>query len=334
MLICGSCTLNKSFSPFKVLSGHASQPVWFSRLKPHLVAFPSTLSLYKFLRKREIHVNKALLTANLLFLLLITLSPLRAGPAKETFILYDLTHNKTLACSGAPDSRSSPYSTFKIALSLMGFESQLLHDATSPVWKYGAKHRPRAMLQDHRQDMDPQKWMRYSCVWFSQELTRALGPRKFQHYVNQLSYGNKDLTGTPGKNNGLTESWLGSSLKISPREQIAFLSRLVHRRLPFSPQAHRKTREIICLGDQGKGWILYGKTGAGFRKNSKGQKDPQFWMGWFVGWIEKGDFKYVFASQVEGVKRSRGFGGQVAKNLALKKIRELILSKDTAASLK
>jgi beta-lactamase class D len=245
--------------------------------------------------------------------------------AEDTFVLYDIKNNKVVVSEGAPDTQLSPYSSFKIALSLMGFESKLLHDASSPVWKYKPEHEPWTILDSHRQDMTPEKWIKYSCVWFSQELTRTLGKKEFQRYVNLLHYGNQDLSGEPEKDNGLTESWLGSSLKISANEQIAFMCKLATQGLPFSVEAQQITRKIMCLGDQGNGWILYGKTGAGFQKNTDGSKNPEFWMGWFVGWIEKGDSKYAFASQVNNVKRSRGSGGQVAKEIALKRIKELFI---------
>jgi beta-lactamase class D len=74
--------------------------------------------------------------------------------------------------------------------------------------------------------LTPQLWMRYSCVWYSQVLTANLGMEKFQNYVDLFNYGNKDLSG------GLTQAWLMSSLKVTPREQIFFLEKIIDETLP------------------------------------------------------------------------------------------------------
>jgi len=52
---------------------------------------------------------------------------------------------------------------------------------------------------------NPKTWMRDSCVWYSQVLTQKLGMSKFKGYILKLSYGNQDVSGDQGKNNGLTK---------------------------------------------------------------------------------------------------------------------------------
>jgi len=247
--------------------------------------------------------------------------------AASTFVLDDMKSDKTLVSEGAPDTRLSPCSSFKVALSLIGFESKILHNESLPIMKYKPEHEPWTVLESHKQDQTPATWMQHSAVWFSQELTRALGKEEFQRYVGLLEYGNQDLSGDAGKDNGLTESWLGSSLKISANEQVAFMCKLARQELPFSAEAQQLTRKIICHGDQRDGWILYGKTGSGFQENADGTKNRELMMGWFVGWIEKGDQKYAFASQVNNVKKEQSFGGPVAKAVALKRLKELVMEK-------
>jgi len=114
----------------------------------------------------------------------------------------------------------APMSTFKIPLSLMGFDSGILVDEMHPVWpfKEGYVDWRSAWRKNH----NPSTWIKESCVWYSQILTKKLGMKKFQDYVTQFSYGNMDLSGDKGKNNGLTNAWLSSSLKISSIQQVAF----------------------------------------------------------------------------------------------------------------
>lgn len=61
--------------------------------------------------------------------------------------------------------------------------------------------------------------------------------KKFQEYVTKFDYGNKDLSGDKGQNNGLTNAWLSSSLGISSLEQIAFLQKMLADKLPIKPHA-------------------------------------------------------------------------------------------------
>ena len=46
-------------------------------------------------------------------------------------------------------------------------------------------------------------WMKNSCVWYSQIITnKELGLEKFRDYVTKFDYGNRDISGDKGKNNG------------------------------------------------------------------------------------------------------------------------------------
>lgn len=84
----------------------------------------------------------------------------------------------------------------------MGFESGILKTAHNPVWK---SQKPVTFLKYyHDGEQSPSSWMRWSIPWYSRILTQKLGMKKFQDYINKLDYGNKDLSGDEGKNNGLT----------------------------------------------------------------------------------------------------------------------------------
>jgi beta-lactamase class D len=76
--------------------------------------------------------------------------------------------------------------------------------------------------------------LRDSIVWYSQEVTRRLGPERFAAYVKAFEYGNEDVSGNPGKADGLAQSWLMSSLAISADEQVRSIRRLLDRQLPVS----------------------------------------------------------------------------------------------------
>jgi len=206
---------------------------------------------------------------------------------KKSFIIYDFEQGKIVERVGDCQIQESPCSTFKIALSLMGFDSGILKDDDSPEWPY--KNEYNASLDFWRQPHTPKMWIKNSCVWYSQVLTSILGMDTFQKYVKAFEYGNQDVSGNPGKDDGLYTSWLCSSLKISPQQQVEFIKKLLNHSLSVSNYAHDQTRRILFNSDLGDGWKLYAKTGGGVEKNKT--------LAWFVGWTkhEAKNKIYIFA---------------------------------------
>ena len=194
--------------------------------------------------------------------------------------------------------RVTPASTFKIALSLMGYDAGFLKDQHAPRLPYKQTYVDWGG-DAWRQDTDPARWMQYSVVWYSQQITQSLGAARFQKYTRSLGYGNADVSGDPGKDNSLERSWISSSLKISPLEQLGFLRKLVNRQLPVSRQAMDQTASLTRLADLPGGWQLHGKTGAAFPRKADGSADEAHGYGWFVGWASKGERTFVFARLVQ-----------------------------------
>lgn len=234
--------------------------------------------------------------------------------------------DKTLQEQGNCNERYSPCSSFKFPLSLMGFEEEILTNETTPEWPFENGYVDD--LELWKQPHNPTLWMKHSCVWFSQVLTKKLGMEKFQSYVDKFSYGNQDLKGDVGKNNGITRSWLMSSLKISAREQVTFLNKFLKRDLDLNPHTYEMTKNILYVGDLEGGWKLYGKTGTGWQWDEvKKAKNPKRHQGWFVGWIEKDNRKIVFAKLIvdtEDMKEGDLGGGQRAREETKKLLSELI----------
>jgi beta-lactamase class D len=178
----------------------------------------------------------------------------------------------------------TPASTFKIAISLMGYDSGFLKD----------EHRPKLPFREGyvdwranwREATDPAKWMKDSVVWYSQQVTRSLGKERFAAYTRKFQYGNADVSGD-AEHDGLTLSWISSSLRISPLEQLSFLTKVVNRQLGVSAHAYDMTAKLTQFGQLPGGWSINGKTGAasGF--------------GWYVGWASKGPRTFVFARLIE-----------------------------------
>lgn len=215
-------------------------------------------------------------------------------------------------------TRYSPASTFKIPLAVIGYETKFLKDENHPIWK---SEKPVTKLQDYWSGAKtPLSWMKYSVVWYSQILTTKLGMERFQNYINKLNYGNRNLAGNNGLNDGLTESWLSSSLLISPFEQVAFIEKLAKNQLPFSKEAQMKTKNLIRLFEESilsDEWVIYGKTGTDVDRKTGERR------GYFVGFATKGKRLVSFVIHITGKVDSRT-GGLSSKKFALERIMKVL----------
>lgn len=61
-------------------------------------------------------------------------------------------------------------------------------------------------------------------------------------------------------------------------------------KLPFSQKAQIAVQEITLL-EKNDDWQLHGKTGTSLRTNKQ--------VGWWVGWVKKGEKIYCFAFNME-----------------------------------
>lgn len=215
-----------------------------------------------------------------LFLFFVFVSHLQAS---EDFFLLDDRAEKSYQTPLCAEDRVSPCSTFKIFLSLVGFDAGFLQNEEAPKWPY--KEGYTDFLDTWRQEQTPKSWMRLSCVWYSQVLAKEIGLESMQSYLEAMQYGNQDMSG------GLCSAWLNSSLKISLKEQVYFLQKLVRKTLPVSDYALDMTKRLLFLEEMEGGWKLFGKTGASLDENKK--------LGWFIGFIEKKKQVYIFAYRIQ-----------------------------------
>ncbi|WP_295994057.1 class D beta-lactamase [Rugamonas sp.] len=203
-----------------------------------------------------------------------------ANAAELCAAVADANNGKVIFERGECSQQVTPASTFKIAISLMGYDSGFLKDEHTPMLPY------RQGYVDWNESWlhptDPTKWIHDSVVWYSQQVTTSLGKERFTAYVKEFQYGNADVSGD-AENDGLTMSWISSSLRISPLEQLSFLMRVVNRQLGVSKHAYDMTDVITKLEKSPDGWEIHGKTGA-----ASG-------LGWYVGWASKKGRTFTFA---------------------------------------
>lgn len=220
--------------------------------------------------------------------------------------------------------RFTPASSFKIALALMGYDSGILRDAANPRRPYKAEYKARRRAV--KRDTTPISWLANSVVWYSQVLTRELGFDRFRAYLDAYDYGNGDLSPVEGRDPPLVSAWLSASLKISPREQVDFLRRLLSGRLPVSNDARNRTIAIMPRHNGGDELSIFGKTGTGFQEKADGGLNFDRQIGWYVGWAEQKGKRFVFANLLMEQKKHKGAAGFRARDAAIAGLKKMLMS--------
>ncbi len=200
---------------------------------------------------------------------------------KGAFLLYDLK-NDTALVYNEPRTKNAylPASTFKIINSMIALETGVIKDEEEAIKWDGEKRFAEIWNQDH----NLRSGIKYSVVWFYQELARRIGAENMQLYIDTVAYGNKDIGG------GIDLFWLNGNLRITMEEQIDFLKRLYKNQLPFSQRTMDIVKDIMIL-EQTDTYTLRAKTGWAARV------EPN--IGWFVGYLERKDNVYFFANNID-----------------------------------
>jgi beta-lactamase class D len=207
-------------------------------------------------------------------------------------VIYDLRRNRYIRHNEARcRQRFSPKSTFKIANSLIGLESGVIRDANFVIsWnreEYPSNEWGRGYPFDHwAQDHNLRSAFQYSVLWYYREIATRVGAERMQEFVRRLEYGNRNASGR------VDNFWLDGTLEISADEQIDFLRRLYNAELPVSRRSIDIVKEIMVM-ERTPDYTLRAKTGGGSRGGGKV-------IGWFVGYVERGENVYFFALNIDG----------------------------------
>ena len=204
----------------------------------------------------------------------------RAG-VQGTFVLLKERSGELQGTNRArAEQRFTPASSFKIANALIGLSVGAVA-SVDEVIPYTGDADP--FMREWLQPMGLRGAMKVSNVPVFQELARRIGLQRMGEAIGRLGYGNQQIGGD------VTTFWLRGPLAISAVEQTSFLARLAHRRLPFPDQAQRQVAAITQV-DAGPGWSLHAKTGW--------QNAPGAGVGWWVGWVQRGDRITPFALNI------------------------------------
>jgi beta-lactamase class D len=209
-----------------------------------------------------------------------------------TMVLKNLKTDKTYVYNQKRSTkRLTPESTFKVANALIGLQTNAVRDEYEVKRWDGVVREYETWNRDH----SLASAMRESAIWFYQDMARDIGETRMQEYINRMEYGTEDISG------GIDLFWLDSSLKISAVEQVDFIERLVHEKLPFG-ENYQKTVKRMMIQDDEDTYTLHGKTGT--RLSDLG-------LGWYIGFVETKKDTWAFAVNING-------SGTEAKEIAIK----------------
>lgn len=201
-----------------------------------------------------------------------------------SILIYDLNNDRTYQHNPSRNATAFlPASSFKILNSLIALETGVISNEIAVLTWDGVERE----IAEWNHDLNMREAIKISAVWFYQVLARRVGYERMQKFVSKSNYGNKNI----GTKDEIDKFWLEGKLRITPQEQIQFLSRLNKNDLPFSKRSLSIVKNIIIV-EQTPNYTLRAKTGW-----VRGTLTPE--IGWYVGYLEQGKNIYIFATNID-----------------------------------
>lgn len=222
-------------------------------------------------------------------------------------VLYSPSENKySLYNKDMAEQEVSPYSTFKIISTLIGLHNNIIKDETTTM-NYNGIQYPNS---EWNENLTLQRAFQTSCIWYFRQIITGVGKEKVKKELSELKYGNCDVSEWEGSMinpyEELNGFWLGSSLKISPCEQVEVLAKIFEGESFYDSESIEILKKIMLIQDNNEK-KTYGKTGSG----SNGEA-------WFIGFTEKGQQKLYFAIYLNDSSQREQISSSAAKEVALK----------------
>lgn len=187
------------------------------------------------------------------------------------------------------DAGILPASTFKIANSIIALETGVVADPDKDLFKWDGVTRA---FPEWNKDHTLRSAIAASAVPVYQEIARRIGPARMKRYVDAFDYGNRDIGG------GIDRFWLTGNLRISARQQIAFLDSLRRDALPVSVRSQQLARDILPVTTI-DGATIRAKTGLVGVDDRSVAGSWRATAGWIVGFAESGTRQTVFALNLD-----------------------------------
>lgn len=188
-------------------------------------------------------------------------------------------------CVGDCESRRPAASTFKIPHALLALELGVLGGPEHELAWDGEARAFESWNRDHTL----RTAIRDSVVWYFRRLAPFIGRARMQAGLERFAFGNARI------GEALDAFWLDGTLRISPREQVAFWHRLHEDAFDVRPEARAAVLDMATLARDDPR-VLRGKTGW-FRLDGSPAN-----VGWLVGCVDERtdrDARVCFATVLE-----------------------------------
>lgn len=204
-----------------------------------------------------------------------------------TFVLLDCQKNDYKIYNYARSKKDfAVHSTCKIFWSIIGLEEDIISNENLKTKWDSIKYPRKDWWKDSwAKDQSIVTALNNSVNWYYFELLSSITPEIAEKYLIQLNYKPEY------KVERVHYFGFSNTVKKSALEQIDFLKGIYQNDYNISD----KTIEIIKQGliwEKSDEYTLYGKTGLGPTDNNKQ-------IGWYIGMIEKGENKFIFALNIE-----------------------------------
>jgi len=172
-----------------------------------------------------------------------------------------------------------PASTFKIPNSLIALETGVVSSDSDMFYWDG---RPRR-ISTWEADMNFRQAFERSCLPCYRQMARQIGLAGYDHYLPLLNFGQMEVDSSD-----VDLFWVQGQSIITQFEQIEFLQRFYNSELPVSKKSESLLKDMM-IRERNPEYTLSGKTGMSIQNGENG---------WFVGYLEKEEKVYYFASNV------------------------------------
>ncbi|MGH1365997.1 MAG: penicillin-binding transpeptidase domain-containing protein [Calditrichia bacterium] len=199
--------------------------------------------------------------------------------------IYDYSAAKWISSDIADSSFPTlPASTFKVVNTLIALESGVIADENEIVkWPGSTDTLRYGYRLGIYHDMSMKEAFKVSAGWVYVELAKKIGKESYKRYLTEIGYGNSDLSIDD------PDFWNFGNFAISPANQIKVLIGVYEETLPFKKESFKILKDMMIV-EQGDSYTLRAKTGW--------TRDGGMDTGWWVGYVEKKDNVYFFATRL------------------------------------